>query len=30
MTDYLDHLPKWGGKDRGEPLACRVKTDFEE
>ena len=30
MTDFLDHLPKWDGKDRVEPLARRVKTDFEE
>ena len=28
MTDFLDHLPKWDGKDRVEPLARRVKTDF--
>ena len=30
MTDFLDHLPKWDGKDRVEPLARRVKTDYEE
>ena len=30
MTDFLDHLPKWDGKDRVEPLARRIKTDFEE
>ncbi|MBQ7462290.1 MAG: hypothetical protein IJS63_08560 [Bacteroidaceae bacterium] len=28
MTDFLDHLPKWDGKDRVEPLARRVKTDY--
>ena len=30
MTDYLDHLPKWDGKDRVEPLARRIKTGYEE
>ena len=30
MTDFLDHLPKWDGKDRVEPLARRIKTNFEE
>ena len=30
MTDFLDHLPPWDGKDRVEALARRVKTDFEE
>ena len=30
MTDFLDHLPKWDGKDRVEPLARRIKTDYEE
>jgi len=30
MTDFLDHLPKWDGKDRVEELARRVKTDYEE
>ena len=30
MNDFLDHLPKWDGKDRVEPLARRVKTDYEE
>ncbi len=30
MTDFLDHLPKWDGKDRVEPLARRIRTDFEE
>ena len=26
MEDYLQHLPKWDGHDRVEPLAQRVKT----
>jgi predicted P-loop ATPase len=30
MTDFLDHLPKWDGKNRVEALARRIKTDFEE
>ena len=30
MTDFLDHLPKWDGKDRVEPLARRIKTDYED
>ena len=30
MTEFLDHLPKWDGKDRVEPLARRIKTDYEE
>ena len=30
MTDFLDHLPKWDGKDRVEALARRIKTDYEE
>ena len=30
MTDFLDHLPKWDGRDRVEPLARRIKTDYEE
>ena len=30
MTDFLDHLPKWDGKDRVEPLARRIKTDYQE
>ena len=29
MTDFLDHLPKWDGQDRVEPLARRIKTDYE-
>ena len=28
MTDFLDHLPKWDGQDRVEPLARRIKTDY--
>ena len=30
MTDFLDHLPKWDGQDRVEPLARRIKTDYED
>ena len=30
MTDFLDHLPKWDGKDRVEELARRIRTDYEE
>ncbi len=30
MTDFLDHLPEWDGKDRVEALARRVKTDYEQ
>ena len=30
MTDFLDNLPKWDGKDRVEALARRVKTDYKE
>ena len=29
MDDFLEHLPKWDGQDRVEPLARRVKTDYE-
>ena len=29
MTDFLDHLPRWDGRDRVEELARRVKTDYE-
>ena len=29
MDDFLEHLPRWDGKDRVEPLARRVKTDYE-
>ncbi len=27
IDDYLDHLPKWDGKDRVEALAARIPTD---
>ena len=30
MTDFLDHLPRWDGRDRVEALARRVKTDYED
>ena len=30
MEDFLEHLPRWDGRDRVEPLARRVKTDYEE
>ena len=30
MTDFLDNLPKWDGKDRVEALARRIKTDYKE
>ncbi len=30
MTDFLDHLPKWDGKDRVEALARRIKTNYEQ
>ena len=30
MTDFLDHLPRWDGRDRVEALARRIKTDYEE
>ena len=30
MDDYLEHLPKWDGKDRVEALAHRVRTDYED
>ena len=30
MTDFLDHLPKWDGRNRVEALARRIKTDYEE
>ena len=29
MDDFLDHLPRWDGKDRVEPLALRIKTNYE-
>ena len=28
MNDYLEHLPKWDGKDRVTPLANRVPTEW--
>ena len=30
MNDYLEHLPRWDGKDRVTPLAQRVPTEWEE
>ena len=30
MDDFLEHLPKWDGKDRVEVLARRVRTDYED
>ena len=30
IGDWLEHLPRWDGKDRVTPLAQRVKTDYEE
>ena len=30
MEDFLDHLPRWDGKDRVEPLARRVGCDYAE
>ena len=30
MDDFLEHLPKWDGKDRVEALARRVRTDYKE
>ena len=29
MDDYQEHLPRWDGRDRVEPLARRIKTDYE-
>ena len=29
MYDYLEHLPRWDGRDRVEPLARRVQTSYE-
>jgi len=29
MDDFLEHLPRWDGRDRVEPLARRIKTDYE-
>ena len=30
LTEFLENLPKWDGKDRVEELARRVPTDYEE
>ena len=30
VNDYLEHLPRWDGKDRVTPLAERVPTDWTE
>ncbi len=30
MNDYLEHLPRWDGKDRVTPLAQRVPTQWNE
>jgi hypothetical protein len=30
MDDFLEHLPKWDGKDRVEVLARRIKTSYED
>lgn len=30
VNDYLDHLPRWDGKDRVTPLAERVPTEWKE
>ena len=30
MNDFLEHLPEWDGTDRVEPLARRVRSDYEE
>ena len=30
IDDFLEHLPKWDGKDRVDALARRVKTDYED
>ena len=30
ISDFLEHLPRWDGRDRVEPLARRLKTDYEE
>jgi hypothetical protein len=29
MEDFLEHLPRWDGKDRVTELATRVHTDYE-
>ena len=30
LTEYLENLPRWDGKDRVQALARRVPTDYEE
>jgi len=30
MNDYLEHLPRWDGKDRVTPLAERIPTEWTE
>ena len=30
IGDWLEHLPRWDGKDRVTPLAQRVRTSYEE
>ena len=30
MNDYLEHLPRWDGKDRVTPLAERIPTEWQE
>ena len=30
MYDFLEHLPRWDGKDRVEPLARRVQSSYED
>lgn len=30
LNDYLEHLPRWDGKDRVTPLAQRVPTEYGE
>ena len=30
IGDWLEHLPRWDGKDRVTPLAQRVKTSYKE
>ena len=30
ISDFLEHLPRWDGRDRVTPLANRVRTDFAD
>ncbi len=30
MDDFLEHLPKWDGRDRVEPLAQRIQTKYQD